>query len=157
MMFESTTSGCSSDFEHAMHIAKLMVYQVGMGDSGYVGDFSILEGGEGRGPDALSNELKKMLNDDVLKILERCLKQATDLLTKEKTLLEKMSEKLLEKKTLEYDEVNEICKRYGVGKERRIEERGLLQEFQKLVMDSAASAQGKITADKPSIPPPKQA
>ncbi len=156
MMFETTTSGCSSDFRNAMHIAKLMVYQVGMGDSGYVGDFSLMEGGDGRGPDAMSNELKKMLNDDVMKILERCLRQATELLTKEKTLLEKMSEKLLEKKTLEYDEVNEICKRYGVGKERKIEERGLLQEFQKLVMESAAPDQGKIAADKPSIPPPKQ-
>lgn len=124
--FESTAAGCTSDFKNAMKCAQFMVYSVGMGDSGYVGDYYEID-------DSLSDSLKQKLNDDVVQILQKCLNKSIDILTREKVLLEKMSQALLDKKTLEYDEVNEICKTYGVGKIRRIEEKGLLQEFQNLI------------------------
>jgi cell division protease FtsH len=123
--FGTTTSGVSNDFEHAMQYAKFMVWHVGMGDSGFVGNFGQVE-------ENLSDEIKEKLWSDVSKILQRSLKQALEILTREKVLMNKMVETLLEKKTLEYDEVTELCKRYGVGKVRKIEERGLLQEFHNL-------------------------
>lgn len=137
LTFDSTTSGCSSDFSHAMRLAKCMVYYVGMGESGLVGNFNDLDGQSSYGSlNGLSDELKQTLNNDVVKILQECLKSAIEILTREKVLLEKMSEALIDQKTLEYDEVRSICQQYGVGKVRKIEEKGLLQEFQKLIESS---------------------
>jgi cell division protease FtsH len=137
--FGTTTSGVSSDFEHAMQLAKLMVWRVGMGDSGLVGDFYQM--GE-----HLSADIKTQLGSDVSKILQRCLNQALEILTREKMLMEKMTEKLLEKKTLEYDEVADLCKKYGVGKERKIEELGFLQEFTRLIHAQSSVSETLVPA-----------
>ena len=94
-----------------------------------MGDYSTVE-------KDLSDRLKQKLNDDVTSILQKCLNHALEILSREKELLEKMAESLIEKITLEYDEVTEICQKYGVGKIRRIEEKGLLQEFKKLIQES---------------------
>jgi cell division protease FtsH len=134
LIFNENSWGCSADFDNAMNTARLMVYRIGMGGHGLVGDFFSFEK---QGYNSLSDGLKKTLNDDVVEILQRCLKQAMQILTRERALLEKMAEILIDKKTLEYDEVTEICKQHGVGKSRKIEERGLLQEFQKLVSASS--------------------
>ncbi|MBN2145490.1 MAG: AAA family ATPase [Candidatus Aureabacteria bacterium] len=147
LVFECTAWGCSSDFRNVMHLAKMMVYQVGMGYSGMVGDYTYLgQEYQRSGQDPLSETLKQKLNDDVVYILQKCLKEAMDILEREKVLLEKMSEILIEKKTLEYDEVTDICQKYGVGKIRKIEEKGLLQEFKKLLESTAHSP---IAAETP--------
>jgi len=105
-----------------MSLARRMVVNVGMGDSGLVGDLDTLD-------KEISGELKKRITDDIVAIMDRCLALSLEVLEREKVLLEKMADQLVEKKTLEYDEVTALGKLYGVGKKRRIEERGLLQEF----------------------------
>ena len=124
LSYDTTTSGCTSDFKNAMNLASHMVFVVGMGESGYVGDYGVL-----KQYDILSEDIKTKLNADVILLLKKCEDQAIAMLTKEKVLLEKMAEALVEQKTLEYDDVTALCKKYGVGQKRKIEERGLLQEF----------------------------
>lgn len=146
--FESTSAGCTSDFKWAMKKAQFMVYSVGMGDSGLVGDYSEYEDG------ALSAPLKQQLNDDVKNILQRSLDRALDILKREKVLLEKMSEKLIEKKTLEYDDVEDLCKTYGVSHQRKIEETGFLQEFRSL-FEQAEAEIANMTTNVSEIPEKK--
>ena len=102
-----TSSGVAADFRQAMTIAHNMVWKLGMGDSELLGDFTVIP------KEQLSEEIKKKLNDDTHKILQRCLKEVEELLTKEGTILDRFAKELLAKEELEYDEIEDIFKEYG--------------------------------------------
>jgi len=102
-----TSSGVASDFNHSMRIAHNMVWKIGMGDSGLLGDFSIVP------KEQLSEDVKKRLNDDTNKIFQKCYKEVEELLVKEKTILDRFAKELLKKQELEYDEIEAIFKEYG--------------------------------------------
>jgi len=102
-----TSSGVASDFKQSMQIAHNMVWMLGMGDSGLLGDFTAIP------QEQLSEEVKRKLNDDTNKIFARCSKEVEELLSKEINILDRFAKKLLEKEELEYDEIEEIFKEYG--------------------------------------------
>ncbi|MFH1458739.1 MAG: AAA family ATPase [Candidatus Omnitrophota bacterium] len=115
-----TTSGVSQDFSHAMLIAHHMVWEWGMGKSGLVGNYGMLESmqsnlGAFRGQTAsyVSEEVKRQLNKEVQDILQECLKEVEDLLTKESSLLDRFAQELLSKDELNYDEIEAIFKEFG--------------------------------------------
>ncbi|MBN2831418.1 MAG: AAA family ATPase [Candidatus Omnitrophica bacterium] len=120
LKFNTTTSGVNQDFRHAMMNAYNMVWKWGMGNSGLVGDYSLLEkmdqeGGIFRGESSsyISEKLKEQLNNDVQKILNDCLKEVEVLLQKESALLERFAQELLAKDELNYDEIETIFKEFG--------------------------------------------
>lgn len=102
-----TSSGVSSDFKQAMLRAHIMVWKLGMGDSGLLGDFTSIP------PEQLSEDMKKKLNNDTNKIFQHCFKEVEELLTKEGEILERFAKELLKKEELEYDEIEAIFKEYG--------------------------------------------
>ncbi|MBL7158010.1 MAG: AAA family ATPase [Candidatus Omnitrophica bacterium] len=102
-----TSSGVAGDFRQAMRTAHGMVWMLGMGDSGLIGDFTAVPN------DQLSDEIKKQLNDDTNKIFAKCVKEVDELLAKERTILDRFAKELLEKEELEYDEIEAIFKEYG--------------------------------------------
>lgn len=115
-----TTSGVSQDFNNAMNYAYHMVWLWGMGKSGLVGDYSLLASmssslGVFRGENVsyISEELKTKLNNDVQQILNECLKEVEELLTKESPLLDRFATELLAKDELNYDEIEAIFKEFG--------------------------------------------
>jgi cell division protease FtsH len=115
-----TTSGVSQDFSHAMWIAHHMVWEWGMGKSGLVGNYGLLESmqsnlGVFRGQSAsyVSEEIKKQLNSEVQDILQGCLREVEDLLAKESALLDRFAQELLAKDELDYDEIEAIFKEFG--------------------------------------------
>lgn len=101
-----TSSGVSSDFNQAMKIAHNMVWKIGMGDSGLLGDFTVVP------PNQLSEDTKKKLNDDTDKIFRQCRKKVEELLTQERTILDRFAKELLKKEELEYDDIEEVFKEY---------------------------------------------
>ncbi|MSR77449.1 MAG: AAA family ATPase [Candidatus Omnitrophica bacterium] len=105
--FGTTTNGVSSDFKKAMVIAHHMVWQCGMGPSGYIGDYSSLP------PEQLSDEVKARLNEDTNKIVRDCLKEVETLLRKETQIFERFAQELLEKQELDYDQIETIFAEYG--------------------------------------------
>ena len=105
--FGTTSSGVASDFKSAMARAHMMVWKLGMGKAAIVGDYSIIP------PTELSNDIKKQLNDETQQILQECCSQVEELLKKEWTIVERFAKELLEKKELEYDEIEAIFKEYG--------------------------------------------
>ncbi|MFC1674455.1 AAA family ATPase [Candidatus Omnitrophota bacterium] len=118
--FNTTTSGVSMDFTYAMRTAHKMVWEWGMGSSGLIGNYSLLErmpsdAGIFRGESAsfVSEKIKEQLNLDVQEIMQSCMREAEDLLRKESALLERFAKELILKEELNYDEIEAIFKEFG--------------------------------------------
>ncbi|HPN55985.1 MAG TPA: AAA family ATPase [Candidatus Omnitrophota bacterium] len=115
LKFSSTSSGVGggsgSDFDNAMRIAHVMVWQYGMGKSGLIGDFHALTGYH---QDYISEKTKETLDQDVQDILKTCMKEVEDLLVKNKDLFEYFAEQLISKEELEYDEIEGIFNKFGI-------------------------------------------
>jgi len=117
LIYGTTSTGVASDFAQAIRIAHAMVWRWGMGDSGYVGDYTQIPAGgtfqEKAGAEQLSDELKLQLNNDTNKIMKDCLKEVEDLLKSERVILDRFAKELLAKEELEYDDIEAIFKEYN--------------------------------------------
>ncbi|OGX39335.1 MAG: hypothetical protein A3C53_01890 [Omnitrophica WOR_2 bacterium RIFCSPHIGHO2_02_FULL_68_15] len=113
----STSDGVASDFRHAMDLVHRMVWSLGMGANGFVGDYQSLTGSwafrVGSSGDLLSDRVKEKLNDEMHTLLTQCLKEVEELLRKEDALLERFTEELLKKDELDYDEIEPIFVEFG--------------------------------------------
>jgi len=109
-----TTSGVGGDFANALYIAHNMVWSLGMGKSGVIGDFHALDYYRRIGGSALiSEDMKLRLDNDTQEIMHTCLKEAEDLLRKEEPLLERLAKELVAKGELNYDEIEAIFNEFG--------------------------------------------
>ncbi len=116
LKFETTSNGVAADFRNATAKANQMVWQYGMGENGFLGDYASLSGfklGRELTADMLSDRLKYELNMETNRILQSCLKEVEVLLKKEEKLLDRFAEELLKKEELEYDEIDAIFAEYG--------------------------------------------
>jgi len=117
LKFESTSDGVAADFRNAMTQAHNMVWRLGMGTNGFIGDYEALlsswafrEAGSG---DRIADRTKERLNEETHKILAECLGDVEALLRKEDVLLERFAQELLKKDELEYDDIEAIFVEYG--------------------------------------------
>jgi cell division protease FtsH len=109
-----STSGVGGDFANALYTAHNMVWRMGMGKSGLLGDFHALDFYRRIGGFTLvSEETKSRLDRDVQEIMQACLKETTDLLKKEEPLLDRLAKELIAKEELNYDEIEAIFKEFG--------------------------------------------
>jgi ATP-dependent Zn protease len=99
-----------------MHLAHFMVWVLGMGSSGLVGDYTIYKDANAL---FLSEDVKLRLNQDVDKILKECMVEVEALLRKEKDLFERFSHELLQKNELDYDEIEAIFNEFGKANPRK--------------------------------------
>jgi cell division protease FtsH len=112
--FGFTTSGVGGDFANALYTAHNMVWRLGMGKSGIIGDFHALDFYRRVGGIPLiSEEMKTRLDSDVQEIMQNCLKEVTELLKKEEPLIERLAKELVQKEELNYDEIEAIFKEFG--------------------------------------------
>jgi len=109
LTFGTTSDGVSADFRSAMTKAHIMVWRLGMGYSGLVGDYTIIP------KEQLSEDIRKKLNEDTSHIFNDCIKEVEELLKKEKPVLERCVKELLDREELDYDEVKEIFDDYDKG------------------------------------------
>lgn len=109
-----TTSGVGADFSNALYIAHNMVWRMGMGKSGIIGDFHALDFYRRvGGVPLISEEMKTRLDNDVQEIMQSCLKEVTELLKNEEPLLDRLSKELILKEELNYDEIESIFKEFN--------------------------------------------
>lgn len=109
-----TTAGVDNDFEQALYIAHNMVWRWGMGKSGLIGNFHILDDlYYYKASSFTSEETKSRLDNDVQDILQSCLKEVEEVLRKEEGLLERLAKELVAKEELNYDEIEAIFKEFG--------------------------------------------
>ncbi|MBI4342384.1 MAG: AAA family ATPase, partial [Candidatus Omnitrophica bacterium] len=113
----STSDGVGSDFQHAMATAHEMVWRLGMGTNGFIGDYTVLlESWRFRGggtSDQLSDGVKEKLNNETYRILQECLRDVEAMLKREDVLLERFTDELLKRNELEYDDIEAIFAEYG--------------------------------------------
>ena len=102
LKFGTTSSGVaggpSSDFAQAMNIAKAMVWQMGMGKSGLIGDFTAIK--DQFGSPVLAEKTKETLDDDTQKILQSCLKEAENVLKDKIDVLEDFAQETFKKRRI---------------------------------------------------------
>ncbi len=107
--FGYTSSGVSGDFDKALKTAYLMVWCWGLGKSGYLGNFDQLMMAERH----ISEETKKNLDSDMQDILHTCLQEVEEVLLKEREILDYLSAQLIEKEELNYDQIEEVFKKFN--------------------------------------------
>ncbi|MBI5150302.1 MAG: AAA family ATPase [Candidatus Omnitrophica bacterium] len=100
--------GEGSDFYKATGIAHFMVWSLGMGPSGLIGDFGAIRDGH------ISEKTRETLDNDVQAILQLCLKKTSELLTEKKEVLEFFAQELLEKGDLEYNDVQAVFTKFNI-------------------------------------------
>lgn len=105
--YGTTSTGVSQDFTNAMANAHAMVWSLGMGDAGMVGDYTVIPQAQ------LADATKDRLNTETQNIMQRCLKETEEFLKKEWKIVERFVKELLEKEELEYDDIEAIFKEYG--------------------------------------------
>jgi cell division protease FtsH len=110
-----TTAGVDMDFQQALYTAHNMVWRWGMGKSGAIGNFHVIDPAL-RGPLYVSEQMKSRLDNDVQDILNTCLKEVDELLHKEEPLLDRLAKELIAKEELNYDEIEAIFKEFGKGR-----------------------------------------
>ncbi len=105
--FGTTSDGVAMDFQRAMHQAHNMVWKYGMGENGFLGDYTIIPESQ------ISESVKEKLNNETNRIFHNCLKDVEELLKREWQIVDRFAKELLEKEELEYDEIEVIFKEYG--------------------------------------------
>ena len=100
-----------------MSRAHTMVWRLGMGSNGFVGDYEVLLSssqfrGSGSG-DRLSESMKERLNNETHLILKNCTEEVEVLLRKEDAVLTRFAEELLKREELEFDDIEAIFAEFG--------------------------------------------
>jgi cell division protease FtsH len=108
-----TSVGMAGDFLEATNIAYWMVWSLGMGKSGHIGDL--------RSPFFKNRTLPFFYNEldkDADEILKDCLNEAEGLLRKHWDVVEAIVKGLMEKDELDYDEIEAIFKAHGRSRDQ---------------------------------------
>ena len=109
-----TTSGVGGDFANALYTAHNMVWRMGMGKSGMIGDFHALDFYRRvGGVPLISEEMKTILDKDTQEIMHSCLEEVKTLLKNEEPLLDRLAKELVIKEELNYDEIEAIFREFG--------------------------------------------
>ncbi len=112
MKFGVTSSGVSSDFQHAMRLAHFSIWKLGMGKSESLGDYTSIPA------DQLSESVKEKLNAETHDLIQACMKSVEDLLKKENVIFERFANELIARLELDYDDIEAIFKEYGKSNPR---------------------------------------
>jgi len=113
LFFDDRTTGAASDIDHATKIARRMVCKYGMSSLGPI-VFGNNQDHPYLGRDILqhsanySEETAKKIDSEIYNIVESCKQEAKKLLNDNKLKLETLALKLLEKETLQAEEVYEL-------------------------------------------------
>lgn len=94
LVFDDISSGSYDDFKQATEIAGLMVTKYGMSDLGVMQDTKF------------SN--KNLIDAEIKKIVDQCYQEAQKIITKNKILLNKIVILLLEKETINKEEIDKL-------------------------------------------------
>jgi cell division protease FtsH len=109
LVFNKITTGASNDFEHATFILRKMIYELGMDEE--VGPVVYKSGtdfwGQPTGLD-VSEKTKELLESRVKKQMDAVMKEVSELLGKNRPKLDALAKMLLEKETLNSEEIKNV-------------------------------------------------
>lgn len=120
MVFKELTGGASNDIDRATRIARAMVIDYGMSTLGPINLGPQYDSSDyGRAimePSRVSQETQTLIDKEIEKIIASASKVAKDILTKHRSKLDQIAEKLLEVETLDADEFEKVV---GVPKAKQ--------------------------------------
>ncbi len=112
IVYGETTTGTSNDIKQATSMAQRMVTEWGMSDLGFI---NLSDGGEplflGREITQhkdYSEETARRIDSEIQNILSSCMKETMDILSEHRDQLDRLTEALVEKETLEDKEIREM-------------------------------------------------
>ena len=118
MIFGDLSTGPSNDLQVVSNIARDMVTHYGMSDKlgpiAFEGTGGNMIGGGYSGDRGYSQQVAKMIDDEVSHIINEGMARAKEVLTTHRTALDAISKKLAEVETLERPEYEVLLKQYGV-------------------------------------------
>jgi len=113
LVFNEVTTGAQNDFEQATELARKMVTEFGMSEK--LGPLSL---GRRHGPVFLgrdlvetrnySEEIAYEIDKEVRRIIDECYERARDVLLANRTPLDRLAKNLLERESLEGDEIDRV-------------------------------------------------
>ena len=116
LVYGQTTTGVSNDIKQATAIAQKMVTELGMSKLGFVNysddDHPLFLGRDINQRKSFSEETAKTIDEEVRSILESCLSEARKILSEHRSELDRLAQCLVEKETLDDNQVREII---GLG------------------------------------------
>jgi cell division protease FtsH len=115
IIYGETTTGSQMDIEQATQVARRMVCEWGMSDA--LGPIAlgqkeepIFIGKEIARHKDYSEETAKKIDKEIKAIVDACLARATDILQKQKSKLKTLAETLVQRETLDDDEIRDLLK-----------------------------------------------
>ena len=118
MIFGDLSTGPSNDLQVVSNLARDMVTHYGMSDKlgpiAFEGTGGNMIGGGYSGDRGYSQQVAKMIDDEVSHIINEGMARAKEVLTTHRTALDAISKKLAEVETLERPEYEVLLKQYGV-------------------------------------------
>ena len=108
--FGEVTTGAQNDFEQATKIARAMVTEYGMSDLGPVqyesNDGSVFLGRDYNKSKNFSSQVAFEIDQEIRKIIDKCYKNAHDILNSNKDLMKLIADTLITKETLTKEEID---------------------------------------------------
>ena len=117
VVFESVTTGASNDIEKATGLARSMVTRYGMSKRFGLMGLETVESQylDGRTSMNCSEVTAAGVDEEVMKLLKSCYKEAKTMIKENRAVLDKLAEHLIEKETITGKEFMEIyCKEKGI-------------------------------------------
>ena len=140
IVFDTVTTGASNDIERATSIARSMVTQYGMSKKFGLMGLETVESRylDGRAALNCSDVTAAGIDEEVMKILKDCYKEAKKLLKENRALMDKLAAHLIEKETITGKEFMEIFRK----------EKGLPEPEVKEEEKKAETSEKAVAADE---------
>jgi len=148
MIFNDVTTGSSNDLERASDIARRMVCEWGMSET--LGPITfgkkneqIFLGREITQHRDYSEQTAQVIDDEVNKIIDACMKESRTLLKKNRQSLEALARNLIERETLDHEEITKVMNGEELPPMTNGKERKPFQEAADTAADEEKERDGK--------------
>ena len=120
MIFQDISTGAQNDLERCTQIARSMVMDYGMSRMGRINfrektSSPFLAGGGEQYSSGHSEEMAKLIDKEVTRIIEDALQQTKEILADRREILEAVTQRLLEVESIEYDELMKLIEQHAGG------------------------------------------
>ena len=125
IVFRDPSTGPANDIQQATKTARAMVTDYGMSDRiGMVKlgetDTEAFGHGSGEGPRAFSDETSAIIDEEVRRLLDNAMREAWQILTTNRAILDRLAARLLEEETLDEAQLAEIFRDVVKAPERPV-------------------------------------
>ena len=125
IVFRDPSTGPANDIQQATKTARAMVTDYGMSDRiGMVklgdADTEAFGHGSGEGPRSFSDETAAIIDEEVRRLLDNAMREAWEILTNNRAILDTLAGRLLEEETLDEAQLAEIFKDVRKAPERPV-------------------------------------